>query len=188
MEFKELVKKRRTVRFYQDKKVPVSELMELIEFARFAPSGSNKQPIRYIIVNDDETVHKVFDVTRYAGLVTPRRSPVWGKNAPRNFIAVISPKGGSVVDASAAIENILLGAVDIGLGCCWIGAFNKDEAKSILQLDENTELHYLIAVGYPAETPVYDDVNAGDAIGYYLDDNDQLHVPKIKTEDIVTIK
>lgn len=188
MDFKELVKKRRTIRFYQDKKVPLSELMELIEFARFAPSGSNKQPIRYIIVNDDDIVHRIFDVTKYAGLLTPRRSPVWGKNAPRNFIAVISPKGGSVVDASAAIENILLGAANNGLGCCWIGAFNKEQAKNILSLDDTTELHYLVAVGYPAENPVYDDVNEGDAIGYYLDENDLLHVPKIKTEDLVTIK
>ena len=188
MDFKDLVKKRRTIRFYQDKKVPLSELMELIEFARFAPSGCNKQPIRYIIINDDETVHKIFDITRYAGLVTPRRSPEWGKNAPRNFIAVISPADGSVVDASAAIQNILLGATNNGLGCCWIGAFNKPEAKKILSLDDNTELHYLVAVGYPAEEPVYDDVNEGDEIGYYLDDNDLLHVPKIKTADIVKVK
>ncbi|MBO5990188.1 MAG: nitroreductase family protein [Lentisphaeria bacterium] len=188
MEFEKLAKYRRTIRFYQNKKVPVADLMKLVDIARFAPSGSNKQPIRYIIIDNDETAHKIFDVTRYAGLITPRRSPVWGVNAPRSFFAVTSAKGGSVVDASAAIQNLLLAAADNGLGCCWIGAFNKEEAKKILSLGDDTDLHFLVAVGYPAESPVYDDVNAGDSVAYYLDDNDLLHVPKIKTEDIVTVK
>ena len=188
MDFKDLVRLRRTIRFYQDKKVPLKDMMELIEFARLAPSGSNKQPIRYIVIDNDETNRKIFDITRYAGLVTPRRSPVWGVNAPHNFIAVTSAKGGSVVDASAAIENILLGAVNNGLGCCWIGAFNKDEAKKILELDDDTDIHFLVAVGYPAETPVLDDVASGSSIAYYLDDSNVLHVPKIRVEDITTIK
>ena len=188
MEFDQLVKSRRTIRFYQDKKVPLSELTKLIDAARFAPSGSNKQPLRYIIIDNDDIVHQIFDVTKYAGLVTPRRSPVWEKNAPRNFIAVTSHIGASVVDAAAAIQNILLGAANNGLGCCWIGAFNKSEAKKILSLDDNTELHFLVAVGYPAENPVYDEVKIGDSVAYYLDENDCLHVPKLKVEDIITVK
>lgn len=188
MEFKTLVRLRRTIRFYENRKVPAGELMKLIDIARFAPSGSNKQPIRYIIVDNDDLAHKIFDVTRYAGLLTPRRSPVWGVNAPRSFIAVTSAKGGSVVDASAAIQNILLGAADSGLGCCWIGAFNKEEAKKILELDDNTELHFLVAVGYPAETPQYDDISADAPTAYYLDDNNVLHVPKITADEITVIK
>ena len=188
MEFKELVKLRRTIRFYENKKVPVEELLNLIDIARFAPSGSNKQPIRYIIVNDDDIAHKIFNVTRYAGLITPRRSPVWGVNAPRSFIAVTSAKGGSVVDAASAIQNMLLCAVDNGLGCCWIGAFNKEEAKNILELGDETDLHFLVAVGYPAETPQYDDISAGEPTAYYLDDNNVLHVPKIKADEITTVK
>ena len=188
MDFEKLAKLRRTIRFYQDKKVPVEDLVKLVDIARFAPSGSNKQPIRYIIIDNDETAHKIFDVTRYAGLVTPRRSPVWGVNAPRNFFAVTSVKGASVVDAAAAIQNLLLAAADNGLGTCWIGAFNKDEAKKILELDDNTELHFLVAVGYPAETPVSDEVSCNDSVAYYLDDSDTLHVPKIKVQDLVTVK
>lgn len=188
MEFEKLVRARRTIRFYSNEKVPVSELMKLIDIARFAPSGSNKQPIRYIIIDDDNIAHQIFDITKYAGLITPRRSPSWGVNAPRSFIAVVSPAGASTVDAAAAIQNILLGATNNGLGCCWIGAFNKPEAKKILALNDDTELHFLIAVGYPAEEPVYDDVNSGTPVAYYLDENDKLHVPKIKAEDIVTIK
>lgn len=188
MEFDKLVRLRRTIRFYQNKKVPVSAMMKLIDIARFAPSGSNKQPLRYIIVDNDDIANQIFNVTKYAGLITPKRSPEWGINAPRNFIAVTSPAGASVVDAAAAIQNILLGAANDGLGCCWIGAFNKPEAKKILSLGDETELHFLVAVGYPAEEPVYDDVNAGDSVAYYLDDNNCLHVPKIKTEDIVTVK
>lgn len=188
MEFQTLVKLRRTIRFYENRKVPVRELMNLIEIARFAPSGSNKQPIRYIIIDNEDTAKKIFDVTRYGGAVTPRRNPVWGVNAPRSFIAVTSAKGGSVVDASCAIQNILLGAADNGLGCCWIGAFNKEEAKKILDLGEETELHFLIAVGYPAETPQSEDISSDQSTAYYLDDNNVLHVPKIKTEDITAIK
>ena len=188
MEFNDLVKLRRTIRFYQNRKVPATELVKLIGYARLAPSGSNKQPIRYVIIDSDETARKIFDITRYAGLVAPHRTPTWGVNAPRSFIAVISPLNGSVVDASAAIENILLGAANNGLGCCWIGAFNKEKAHEILGLDENTEIHFLIAVGYPDETPVYDDVAASDSVAYYLDNDNCLHVPKIKTEDIISFK
>ena len=188
MQFNELVRLRRTIRFYENRKVPVSELMKLIDIARFAPSGSNKQPIRYIIIDNEDTAKKIFDVTRYGGAVTPRRSPVWGVNAPRSFIAVTSAKGGSVVDASCAIQNILLGATDNGLGCCWIGAFNKEGAKNILELGDDTELHYLIAVGYPAEKPQCEDISSDAPTAYYLDENNVLHVPKITADEITTIK
>ena len=58
----------------------------------------------------------------------------------------------------------------------------------MIEVDDETDLHFLIAVGYPAETPQYDDIPADAPTAYYLDGNDVLHVPKITAEEITTIK
>ena len=71
-------------------------------------------------------------------------------------------------------------AVDVGLGTCWIGAYKKDEVQRILNLPEQQETIYLLAVGYPDETPVQEDIDIDESMKYYLDNDDVLHVPKLK--------
>ena len=122
----------------------------------------------------------------------PRRTPEWGKDAPLCFIALTAKKeqlnSSLYADAGAVAQNIMLGAVELGLGSCWIGSFDKEAAHGLLELAEDTEVFYLISVGYPAETPVWEDASDPEHVKYYLDDKDLLHVPKLKADDLTTWK
>lgn len=182
------IKKRRTIRRFKQQQVSEAQIRELINAARMAPCGGNMQRIHYLIVQTRDMVKKVFDETAWGGHVKPRRNPEWDKNAPLTFIVLVGSKNsGDIIhaDAGAAIENMQLCATDLGLGCCWLGAFKKQSVKELLTLPENIEPLYLLAVGYPDEEPVMEDIEATSSTKYYLDENDRLHVPKFKVDAII---
>ncbi len=186
MDFEKLAPARRTIRRFRQDAVPDAELKHLIDMARFSSCGSNKQLLRYIIIRKRKTVKKVFDCTRWAGMVAPRRNPVWGVNAPPAFIAVTVPQDASAIltaDAGAAIQSIEFAAWERGLGCCWFASFDPQIVREATDLDDSRKVLYLVAVGFPAETPVTEEAAGGD-VAYYLDGNDTLHVPKLPVDEI----
>ena len=193
MNLSESIKSRRTIRRYKQKPVEDRLLLELIDSARFAPSASNLQQLRYIVIRSSDAVKTIFLQTGWGGTVKPKRSPEWLKDAPLSFIAVLAPAESVknfkhiYADAGAAIQNILLKAVELRLGACWIGSF-KEEVNSILELGPDTVVMYLVAVGYPDERPVQEDIGTGDSTKYYLDDKDVIHVPKLKADAITQWK
>jgi nitroreductase len=192
MDFKDVVFARRSIRRYRQEAVADDDLRQLIEFARVSPAATNAQRLRLTVIRNIELVEKIFALTRWAGAVAPRRTPVWGKDAPLCFIAFTAKKeqlnSSLYADAGAVAQNLMLGAVELGLGSCWIGSFDKEAAHGLLELAEDTEVFYLISVGYPAETPVWEDASDPDHVKYYLDENDLLHVPKLKADDLTTWK
>jgi len=187
MEFSAVVKGRRTIRRFKQIPVPEANLRAMINAARLSPSGGNAQPLRYIVIREPKLVSAIFENTAWGGLVKPRRNPEPGKTAPLTFIAVVGPRDNSNIlhaDAGAAIQNMALAAYSVGVGCCWIGAFKRENVDLILNLPETSSVIYLVAVGYPDESPVQEDVDAGMSEKYYLDDNDVLHVPKFSVDAI----
>lgn len=193
MDFKELCRRRRTVRFYQKKPVALEHLIHLVDLARRVPSASNNQILRYTIVRDPDLVQAVFLNTAWGGRVTPRRSPEWGHNAPTAFIAVSAVRTGeklsvmAYADAGAAIMTMQYGAVDAGLASCWLGAFKGKEVTELLAVPPEEQLIFLLAVGHGAEQPVMDEIEAGESVAYYLDTFDTLHVPKYSVKAITRI-
>lgn len=189
MEVKEALQKRRTVRLFEQKNVPDSDLAEMIDCARVTSCASNLQQLRYIIIRDTKLLKDIFPLTAWANLVRPSRTPVWGISAPRCFIAVIASASANQVihaDAGAAIQSMQTMAWSRGLGCCWLGSIQREQIKILLELPDDKQVLYLVAVGYPAEKPVAEDVQEGQSIFYYLDDQQRLHVPKIRPEDVAT--
>lgn len=193
MNLSEAIRKRRTIRRYRQKPVEDKLLLELIDAARLAPSASNMQQLRYAVVRKLGNVQKVFMQTAWGGYVKPKRNPEWLKDAPLAFIAVLAPVESVknfkhlYADAGAAVQNMLLKAVDLGLGTCWIGSV-KEEVNSILELDPGMTVIYVVAVGHPDEDPVQEDIAAGESTKYYLDEKDVIHVPKLKPEAITSWK
>ncbi len=187
MEFSAVVQGRRTVRRFKQIQVNESELRAMLNAARLSSSGGNLQPLRYIVIQKPELVSSIFANTAWGGLVKPRRNPEPGKTAPLTFIAVISPRNNNNTlhaDAGAAIQSMTLTAYSLGLGCCWIGAFKRENVDVILELPEDLTVIYLLAAGYPDESPVQEDITAGMSANYYLDDNDVLHMPKFTVDTI----
>ena len=192
MDFNDILQRRRTIRRFAQKPVADNDLRSLIEAARLASSAANRQPLRYIVVRTLELVVQLLQLTAWASRVAPRRTPCLGESAPSAFLAVTAPSDAhpewTQADAGAAIQSIEFAAVNCGLGCCWIGALQRDKIAEVLQLPPGRKLLYLVAVGYPAETPCHEDAPSPEQIGYYLDDHDRLHVPKLTVDQLATWK
>lgn len=194
MEFSDILKQRRSIRRFKQQEIPLSILTDLIDAAAVAPSGANNQPLRYVLIREKELLKAVFEQTAWGGHVRPRRDPEFGVTSPTAFLAVCAadqgnqtPTPAAAVDAGAAIQSILFRAVDLGLGACWIGAFNRRNVNELLRLDGLTAI-YLVGLGYPAETPVLQRIRMGDSTKYFLDEQDVIHVPKYTVNDILSIR
>lgn len=186
MNIYELIKERRTIRKFTQKKIGREVLEKLIDCARLAPSGSNLQPLKYVIVDDETQTDRLFEHVAWAGYITPAGNP--GDNEhPTAYIIILNDteirKSGYELDAGAAAQNIFLAALEEGIGTCWMGAINRDEIRKLFNIPEKYIINTLIALGYPAESPVSEE-ECG-AIKYYKDEKGVLHVPKRKLEDII---
>lgn len=184
----EALRSRRSIRRFCPDGMPEEIFRKILEVLRYAPSGSNRQKLRYIAVTSQEKCREVFACTAWGRLVTPRRQPEWGKDAPQYFLAVtVSGASGPLAhaEAGAAIQSVMLAATAAGFGSCWLGAFDRDKVKAILGIGAESELLYLVAFGQPAENPVTDEITDENGVNYYLDSNDVLHVPKLALNKLV---
>jgi nitroreductase len=152
MEFLELVKKRYSVRAYKTIPVEEDKLHKVLEAARLAPTACNLQPFQMIIIH---TKGREAQLKRIY-------TPAFFTQAPIVICACGTPGGCwtrrdgkyySDVDVTIAMDHLILAATDLGLGTCWIGAFDPDAARKILGLPEGTEPIAFTPLGYPADRP-----------------------------------
>jgi nitroreductase len=139
------IKDRRSIRTYKDERIPKDKLEKLLEAARLAPSAGNRQNWKFIVVENEQIKNQ---------LVTASNNQAFVGTASH----VIAGIGDSAqkwhqVDLSIALEHIVLEAVELGLGTCWIGAFNEEEVKKILKIPQDKKVVALLTVGVPAESP-----------------------------------
>jgi len=152
MEFYYVIKTRRSVRSYKPDPIPDDVLKRVLDAARIAPSGSNRQPWKFIVVRDEETKRK---------LVSACHNQSWMAEAPVIIVACAQEldynRGGymgklsGVMDATIAFTHLILAARAEGLGTCWIGAFDNERVKEILGVPEGWNVAALTPLGYPAE-------------------------------------
>ena len=140
---------RRSVRKYLLKSIEPEKTEKLIRAAMQAPSAGNQQPWEFIIVREKECLEKLSEVSQYSGLV---------KNAPLAIVMLVNKECLKYPDyweqdLSAAAQNILLEAVEIGLGAVWLGIAPEidrmEYIKKLFNLPNNVEVFGIIAVGYP---------------------------------------
>lgn len=153
----DLIKKRRSVRQFLDTTVEREKILACLEAARMAPSASNSQPWKFIVVDDPELKNRLCDVA-FNG---PYFINSFCRTAPV-IIVVISEKskflariGGMfrgtkfyLLDIGAATEHIVLEAEDLGLGTCWIGWFNEAGVKRVLSIPKKEKVDVMVALGY----------------------------------------
>ena len=151
MDLIEAIQKRHSVRSFSDKK-PSSEIItKIIKYAHLAPSAGNLQARDFIIVDDSEIKKELSRAALNQEFI---------EEAPINIIVCanlkrISPYGRRgeelycIQGTAAVVEHILLLAVDNGLGTCWVGAFNENEALKILNLPSHIRPVAIISIGYP---------------------------------------
>jgi len=186
MDIYEIIKKRRTIRRFKQKEIPVELLEKFVDMARIAPSGANMQPIEYIIVNDREILDEIFPLTRWAGYLGKDGPPPEGKRPVAYIVILINKEINSPTpeyDVGAAVENILLSATYEGIGTCWIASINREKLREILKIPENYEIDSIVALGYPDEKSVIEEFTG--SVKYWKDEKGIMHVPKRNLKDIL---
>ena len=145
MEVFETIKNRRSIRAYKTERIPAEKIEKLMETARLAPSAANRQNWKFIVVDDKEILKTL----------TPACNNQPSVGSSSHVIAGIADptQKWHQVDVAIALEHIVLQAVELGLGTCWIGAFNEEEVKKILKVPQEKKVVALLTVGYPAESP-----------------------------------
>ena len=182
---------RRTIRKFQQKPIKLSILKRMVNAGRLAPSAGNMQPLEYVIAVDDALREKIFPNVRWAGYIAPEGNPK-SNERPAAYIIILVNKEISFssffkYDVGASAENITLAALEEGIGCCWIGSFNRKKIQNILKIPVGYSVDLVLALGYPLEDPEYYDIEKGKPIKYYKDASGVLHIPKRKLDDIIHI-
>ena len=150
MNVMEAIKKRCSVRSYQDRAVEAEKLESILEAARLAPSANNKQEWRFVVVRDKDIRQRLMQAAKDQAFVG--QAPV--------VIACCAKTDSHVmtcgqqcypIDVAIAIEHMVLKATEEGLGNCWIGAFHEDKVKEILGIPQDIRVVALLALGYPVK-------------------------------------
>lgn len=187
MTLRELVLKNRSYRrFEQDHAIAESELRELVDLARLAGSGGNRQLMRYVLSCEPGLNARIFPCLAWAGYLTSWRGPAEGER-PSAYIVIAADRSaasGSLCDHGIAAQTILLGAVERGLGGCMIGSIKREELAAILGLPESMAILLVIALGKPTETVVLEPVTGGN-IKYWRDEQGIHHVPKFSLDEVI---
>jgi nitroreductase len=159
MDVKEAIAKRRSIRKYQRKEVPLDVIKELIDAARLAPSGSNAQPCRYYLVTDNETKDKLRESQIFQqDFVYQAPALIVCCSDVRSYAQGV--KGWSeenqnrgLRDLSIASAFLVLRATELGLATCYVGWMKKDKIKDVLDIPQHYIVPFVIAVGYANEKP-----------------------------------
>ncbi|MEM2122443.1 MAG: nitroreductase family protein [Candidatus Bathyarchaeia archaeon] len=143
MDFFDVVKLRRSVRSYASTPIPEDSLIRILEAGRLAPSAGNRQPWCFIIVKDHEKRVRIARGCRYGRFIAESPIVIVGcgdKEASPRWYAI---------DTAIAMEHMVLAATALGLGTCWIGAFNGEDIRDLLRIPSKFEIIALLAIGYP---------------------------------------
>jgi nitroreductase len=144
------------VRDFSDRKVADADLATVLEAARWAPTACNRQPFRLVIVRQRKRLDRLCKAYRGD----------WLRTAPCIIVAIALPeeawvrrpdrKNHAEIDLAIAIDHLTLAAADLGLGTCWICAFDPGAVATMLDLPATEVPVALIPLGHPVGSPPAD--------------------------------
>lgn len=156
MDVFECIRTRRSIRKFKDKQVPWDNIVTIMQSGKYAPSAGNLQNWKFIVVKND---------AKRKAIAKACLDQEWMEVAPIYIVVLGEPEKAeryygtrgrrlyTIQGVAAAIENMLLTAHSLGLGACWVGAFDEDEIRRILSLPEQADVHAVIPIGYADEKP-----------------------------------
>ncbi len=140
MNVSEAIQNRWSVRAYKDAPVAEKDLLLLLEAARLSPSARNRQHRKYVVTHPGPA------------LVDACNGQSWIGTAPIAIVGIVDPSVASpwdVADLSIAFDHMVLQATELGLGTCWIGAFDESKVKDLFAIPEDKKVVAILTVGYP---------------------------------------
>ena len=152
MQFSELIEKRYSVRAYKPDPVEDDKLQQVLEAARLAPTAANRQAIQFIVIHTVDREAELRRIYEADWFVQPPLvicacgipSQNWVRKDGKNY---------NDVDVAIAMDHLILAATNLGLGTCWIAAFDGDVAREVLHLPDDVEPIAFTPLGYPADQP-----------------------------------
>jgi len=184
---KELILKNRSYRkFDANSKVSEQTLKNLIDLARQTPSSKNKQPLKYLLVNQEKKTDFLFKQLSWAKHLTDWSGPSI-EERPSAYIVLLLDTGISTeagVDAGISAQTILLGAVEKALGGCIIRSVNRQEIIQHFNLPHHLEILFVIALGKPKQEIKLVETKQGKT-EYFTDSEGVHYVPKRSLDEVI---
>jgi nitroreductase len=156
MDVLDAIRTRRSVRKYQDRQVPWDEIVKVLQAAKYAPFAGNILNSKFIVVKNEEKRNAIAEACS---------EQHWMAIAPIHIVVVGEPEKAeryygargarlyTIQGGAAAVQNMLLAAHSLGLGACWVGAFDEEEIRAICVLPEHVIVQAVVTIGYPDEKP-----------------------------------
>jgi len=184
----DLVKKTRSCRrFRQDRPIAPATLESLVDLGRLSASAANRQPLKYILSCDPAVNAQIFQCLAWAAYLKDWNGPEPGER-PSAYIVILGDTKISTefwCDHGIAGQSILLGAREMGIAGCFIGAIDREKLREVLTIPERYKIMLVVAMGEPAEKIMVESTDPDGNIKYWRDENGVHHVPKRPLEQIV---
>jgi nitroreductase len=145
------IRKRKSVRAFQDKLVEEEKLNLILEAVRLAPSASNRQEWRFVVVKNAETRKKVASAASSVVAFIDNAPVLLVACAETNNHVMECGQLSYPIDVAIAVDHLTLAAVDQGLGTCWVAMFNEKKVKEILGIPADIRVVALMPLGYPSD-------------------------------------
>lgn len=152
----ECIKTRRSIRKYKDKPVEWEKIVTILDSGRLTPSAGNLLNMKFVLVREEANRRKLAEAAF---------KQMWMAKAPVHIVVCAEPEKAEAFygtrgktlyttqNCAAATENMLIAANALGLGSCWVGAFDEDLIRRIVNLPEQAIAHAIVTIGYADETP-----------------------------------
>jgi nitroreductase len=152
MDFSNLHQNRYSVRAFKPDPVEDAKLQQVLEAARLAPTAANRQPFQIIVIHTGDKQQELkrlyhrdwFSQAPLIIGICALPAAAWVRRDGKNY---------ADVDATIAMDHLILAASDLGLGTCWVAAFDPVAARELLQLPDGAEPVAFTPLGYPADLP-----------------------------------
>jgi len=144
----EAIKNRYSVRKFKDKPIEQEKLEAVLEAARLAPSASNKQTWKFVVIRDPEKRKQLTEICRGQKFVSEAPITIAICNTNLDYVMTCGMNA-PVIDGTIAAEHIVLQAVELDLGTCWIGSFYHDQLAELINLPKDYIIVGLLPLGYP---------------------------------------
>lgn len=152
MDFSELVQRRYSVRAYRRDHVGEDKVQQVLEAARLAPTAANRQAIQFLVIHTEGREEELKQIYNRDWFVQPP-IVICACGIPAQNWVRKDGKNYNDVDVAIAMDHLILAATDMGLGTCWIAAFDAAAARELLHLPTEVEPIAFTPLGYPADEP-----------------------------------
>ena len=149
MDVMRAIQSRCSVRSYREREVEEGKVKVMLEAARLAPSASNRQEWRFVVVRDKQARRRLMQAAKNQGFVAEAAVVIACCARTDNHVM----RCGQLcypIDLAIAIEHMVLKATEEGLGTCWVGAFDEQQVRDVLDIPPDIRVVELLTVGYPS--------------------------------------